>query len=192
MRKIILSLTALLTVAFAVAQEETYGFSEGDVLIGGGIMFNSEKNNNTDATTTSFGIIPMASYFFTENIAVGLSVGYESTKVKSMGTTTEGSLFLVGGHGRYYFTPASRFSLFGELGVSYGTFDNSMYKENMLGVNLTPGINFFLNEHFMLMASLGGLEYTSSKPDIDGAKATTNVGFELKIGKVDLGLAYKF
>lgn len=143
-------------------------------------------------TTNSFGIIPMASYFFTENIAVGLSVGFESTKVKTAHITSKGSMFLVGGHGRYYFTPASRFSLFGEVGVAYGTVDFAGDKINTLGVNVTPGINFFLNEHFMLMASLGGLEYTSSKPDFGGAKATTNVGFELKIGKVDLGLAYKF
>lgn len=192
MRKIILSITALFAVSVVFAQEgdAVGGFSDGDILIGGGIMYNSEKNGNT--TTNSFGVIPMVSYFFTENIAVGLTVGYESTKVKTGNSSVDSSLFLVGGHGRYYFTPASRFSLFGELGVAYSTLDLDGAKINAIGVNLTPGINFFLNEHFMLMASLGGLEYSSAKPDYSGAEATTNVGFELKIGKVDVGLAYKF
>lgn len=191
MKKIILSIAALFVFTLTFAQEETVGgFSKGDVLVGGGIMINSEKDG--DVTTTSFGIIPMVQYFVTDNIAAGLTVGYESHKVKTGNISTDGNVFMVEANGRYVFTPKSRFSLFGQLGVSYSSMDFGLAKLSGVGVSVNPGIHFFLNEHFVLYGALGGLEYTSVKADSPGAEAVTNVGFEFKIAKMDFGLAYKF
>lgn len=191
MRKIILSFATLFTISLAVAQEaESYGFSQGDIAIGGGIMFQSDKDGNT--TTTSFGVIPMADYFFTDHISAGVAIGYESTKVKTGGSTADVNMFLGEIHGRYYLTPGSRFSLFGQLALGYGSTDFGTTKVNAMSVVLNPAINYFISENFALMGSLGGLEYTSEKPDYSGAEASTTFGFELKIATIDLALIYKF
>ncbi len=191
MRKIILSFATLFTISLAVAQEtESYGFAQGDIAIGGGIMFQSDKDGSTK--TTSFGIIPMVDYFFTDNISGGIAIGYESTKVKTANISQDVNMFLGEIHGRYYLTPASRFSLFGQLALGYGSTDLGSSKINAMSVVLNPAINYFISENFALMGSLGGLEYTSAKPDYSGAEASTSFGFELKIASIDLALIYKF
>ncbi len=191
MKKIILSIATLFTIGLAVAQEEeTYGFSQGDIAIGGGIMFQSDKDGIT--TTTSFGIIPMVDYFLTDNISAGIAIGYESTKVKVGSDSADANAVLGEIHGRYYFTPAARFSLFGQLALGYSAMDLGSTKINAMSVVLNPAINYFISDNFALMGSLGGLEYTSAKPDYSGAEASTSFGFELKIASIDLALIYKF
>lgn len=192
MRKFIALFIAVAFVQFANAQEDAVGgFADGDVFIEGGLKYNSQKEG--DQTTSGFGIAPSVGYFFTENVAAGVSISYESAKVStSGGGSVSADVFGFGAFGRYYFTPASRFSVFAELGVDYSTADAGSYKVNTLGVGLRPAVSFFLNENFLLSAKLGGLGYSSSKADFTGAEAITSFGFGLDLNKLQFGLAYKF
>ncbi len=196
MKKIILTVAAVFAFGFANAQEEAKGegFSKGDVFISGSVGFSSNDNKATGVKTDMFNVTPRAAYFVTENIAVGLSLGFAQTK-EADDKATE---FKVGAFGRYYFTPASKFSVFGQLGFDY--FNNKVETSTPLGsveaksngfdVAVAPGVSYFVSKNFALEATFGRLGYRTSKPD--GGEATNNFGLNVDLSNINLGLVYKF
>lgn len=200
MKKIILSVAAVFAFGFANAQEDaSEGFKKGDVFISGAVGFGSTKTG--DFKTSDFIIAPSAGYFVTENIAIGLAFGYESSKVEFGGADATNNTFSVGAFGRYYFTPASKFSFFGQLGVNYNSYDNEFdleagelgdFKGDGFGVALAPGVNYFITKNLSLEASFGILGFETTKPDADGAEKTNSFDFGLDTRDIRLGLVYKF
>jgi opacity protein-like surface antigen len=170
------------------------GFKAGDVFVTGSIGIGSESTG--DDKTNSFNISPKVGYFLMENIAVGGALGYTSGKTESPGIPdVKTSEFSIGAFGRYYVTPASSFSIFGEVGVDYihskieaATEDNS----NAFRIGLAPGVNYFVSEHFALEAKFGILSYRTDKPDADGVEKTDSFNFGLNFTDINLGLIYRF
>ena len=205
MKKIILTAVAIAAFGFANAQDKKAdgaGFSSGDVFVSGAVSITSSNNKNTDTKESGFGITPKLGYFFTENIALGAKVGYESAKTKVAGTTTKDhSEMMFGAFGRYYFTPASQFSIFAELGVDYSTMKHKMMegavmgetvKTNTIGAGLSLGLNYFVSSNFALEANYAALNLTSSKIDAPGEKNTSTFGLGADLSAVSIGLLYKF
>ena len=200
MKKIILSLTALLSIAFVNAQSKSEGFSKGSIYVSGGFGFNSTNDKDTELKSSSYKFSPSAAYFVTSNLAVGakLNFGGGSKDVQVNDTTTattKNSTTGFGVFGRYYFTPASKFSVYANLGVDYNSTKPNTdddFKENELGIAITPGINYFLSNHFSMEASYGRLGYTSTKSNVSGAKGTTSFGLDLDLSTISFGLNYKF
>lgn len=199
MKKIILTVAAVFAFGFANAQEEAKGegFSKGDVFISGSVGFGTSKfTERNNYKEDAFTIAPKAGYFVTDNIAVGLSLGYNSSKVVATegAEATKVNAFSVGAFGRYYFTPASKFSVFGQLGAEYGTakYKPSDLKVNAFAVELAPGINYFFNKNFAVEATWGALSYATAKADVDGAQSSTNFNLGLNLNDIKLGLVYKF
>ncbi|WDO13030.1 porin family protein [Flavobacterium sp. WW92] len=200
MKKIILTVAAVFAFGFANAQEETTeGFKKGDVFISGAVGFGSTKTG--DFKTSDFEIAPRVGYFVTENIAVGVAVGYQSSKVEFGGEDAKNNTLSVGAFGRYYFTPASKFSLFGQLGVNYNSYDNEFdleagelgeFKGDGFGVVVAPGVSYFITKNFSLEATFGILGFETTKPDADGAEKTNSFDFGLDMRDINLGLVYKF
>src|SRR5690554_4554520 len=91
MKKLILSAMAVFALSFAHAQEEesTFGFGEGDIFVEGNIGFGSTNNKNTEVKTSSFEFNPKAGYFISEDLAVGLELGFGSSKEKFDGQDTD-------------------------------------------------------------------------------------------------------
>ncbi|WP_330442069.1 porin family protein [Flavobacterium sp. C4GT6] len=196
MKKVLLSLAAVFAFGLANAQEtENNGFAKGDVFLSGSVGFSSESTG--DVKTNGFNITPSAGYFVSENIAVGLSLGYTSTKDEAPNREDiKYSEFGIGAFGRYYFTPANKFSLFGQLGVGYqnGKYEqgSTEVKSDGFNVAVAPGINYFVSEHFALEATFGILSYSTSKPDFDGAESTDNFDFGVNLDNINFGIVYKF
>lgn len=196
MKKVILSVAAVFAFGFANAQETvSEGFSKGDVFINGAIGFGSTKTG--DNKTTGFEVAPSVGYFLTENVAVGVRLGFTSDKQEDvLVDEIKRTTFSVGAFGRYYFTPASKFSMFGELGVNYGNTKVEQgpgeYKENGFGVQVAPGVSYFIANNFALEATFGVLGYNSVDPDVDGAEKTNSFRFGLDTRDIRLGLVYKF
>ena len=97
MKKIILTVAAVLAFGFANAQDteaKAFGFSKGDVLVEGNLGFGSTNDKNTDEKTSSFEFNPKAGYFLTDKIAVGIDLGIGSDKKKVAGTDTDKNCFL--------------------------------------------------------------------------------------------------
>ena len=191
---------ALLAFGFAQAQETPVtpvignGFNPGDVFITGSIGIGSESTG--DNKTNSFNISPKAGYFISENIALGVALGYASGKQEAPETAdVKTSEFSVGAFGRYYFTPANTFSLFAEVGVDYihskieaVTEDNS----NALRIAFAPGVNYFISKNFALEAKFGILSYRTDNPDADGVQDTDQFNFGLNLSDINIGAIYRF
>jgi len=197
MKKVILSVAALFAFGFANAQETTEGgFANGDVFISGAVGFESSKTG--DNKTNSFEVAPSVGFFVTPNIAVGGRLGYESTKEEGFEFDETLSSFTIGAFGRYYVTPASKFSLFGELFAGYRTskiednIANDEAKSNGFAIQVAPGVSYFLGKNFAIEATWGVLGYNTDKPDFDGAESTDNFAFGLNMRDINLGLIYKF
>ena len=198
MKKLILTAAVLLTVGFASAQEKKEstgaGFSNGDAFISGSFGINSTNDKNTNIKTNGFNIVPRVGYFFSENIALGAQIGYASAKKELSGTTTaDDDILAVGLFGRYYFTPASQFSVFTELGANYTTAKDkiSTVKTNGFNVGLSIGLNYFVSDNFAIEASYAGLNYASEKADVSGAKNVTSFDLGANLNSVSIGLLYK-
>ena len=200
MKKIILTVAAVFAFGFANAQdkkESSEGFSKGDVFVTGAFSLGSTNDKNTDAKTSSFEIAPQVNYFVTENISVGLKVGFASDKADVNGVDTQDdSSVSFGLAGRYYFTPASKFSLFGELGAEYvSTTDNLStpeFKVNGFGAGLGLGMNYFVSSNFSLEAGVGVLNYMSAKPNAEGFDGVSSFNFGGNWNSVSFGVNYKF
>lgn len=206
MKKLLLSAIAVFAFATANAQDGTAtetGFSKGNVFLSGTVGFSSSKQG--DDSTNGFTLAPKAGYFVTNNIALGLGVDLTTSK-NDDGVNTINKQNNFGGQvfGRYYFTPASQFSLFGQLGVGFGsqkhttevtvgnTTTTTETKYNNFGVAVAPGVNYFISKHFSLEASWGVLGYNSNKQDVAGAKAQNDFAFGLNLSNINFGLNYKF
>jgi outer membrane protein W len=198
MKKIIFAAAALFVFGFANAQDKKEatggkGYANGDVYVTGAVSIGSSKEG--DVKETTFEINPMVGFFVTDNIAIGGQIGYASDKIDNDGTTTlDESTLSIGVFGRYYATPASDFSVFGQLGLNYFTTDHgdADFKTNGFDVALRPGINYFLSDHFAIEATFGRLGFTSEKDDTDGAENQTNFGLELDMRSIGFGMTYKF
>ncbi|MFY8068637.1 MAG: outer membrane beta-barrel protein [Flavobacterium sp.] len=201
MKKVLLSAVALLAFGFANAQEEKSngGFSKGDIFISGSVGFGSEKFGDFDSKSTNFS--PAAGYFLTENIALGAQLRISSAEnvnviVPGLGSGTVEKFSSVGADifGRYYFTPADKFSLFGQLAVGFGTDtyeDGGEFEGSSFGINAGLGLNYFVSSNFALQATWAGLGYNSYEVDGVGESYDT-FGLNADLSNINLGLVYKF
>jgi outer membrane protein len=201
MKKIILTVAAVFAFGFANAQEATSsegGFSKGDLFATGSVGFNSDKQD--DAKGSEFYFRPEVGYFLTENIALGLGIDFGSAKNDGLDVYSDAfktNAFGAEVFGRYYFTPASKFSLFAQLGVGFGNvkFEDGAGNEakaNTFGINAGLGANYFLTSNWALQANWAGLGYNSAKADAPGAEAYTSTGLNVDLSAINFGMLYKF
>ena len=203
MKKVLLSAVALLAFGFANAQEEkaNEGFAKGDVFISGAVTLGSAKTG--DFKANAFEVAPKVGYFVTENIAVGASLGFQSLKWDSGAADATNSGFGLGAFGRYYFTPANKFSLFAQLGLDYTTFneefdvtDGTIYGSKLeskeIGFGLGAGMNYFVSSNFSIEAGVAVLGYSSNDNGGNGADKTNTFSFGGDWRAVTFGVNYKF
>ena len=200
MKKIILTVAAVFAFGFANAQDKTEstgeGFAKGNVFLTGAIGFGSEKTG--DVKSSSFTFAPAAGFFVTSNIAIGARLGFtsmtdENPPANDVKTTTfDAEVF-----GRYYFTPASKFSMFGELNVGLGTnkIDNggpTDYDTQTVHANLGAGMSYFLSNHWAIEAGWAGLGFETDDNGGNGAEKTNSFGLNVDLRSIDFGVLYKF
>lgn len=197
MKKLLFAAIALFTFSFTNAQEESSdgGFSQGDVFISGSFGLGSQKYTvEGNYKESNFDIMPRVGYFVSENIALGLGLGYSTSSVQATENADKSKVNTIAAQafGRYYFTPASKFSVFGQLAFEYASVDFDPVKVNGFGFELAPGVNYFLSKNFALEASWGALSYASAKADVTGAESSTDFQLGLDLDNINLGLVYKF
>lgn len=199
MKKILLSAVAIMAFGFANAQETT-GFTKGDIFASGSVGYGSEKTGDNKNNTFNFS--PKAGYFVTNNIAVGVKLGFTSGKdteqVGPASIETKTNTFEAGAFGRYYFTPASQFSFFGELSAGFNSSKTEIdgvpgeSKSNGFNVGVAPGISYFVSKNIALEATFGLLGYKTNKPDFDGAESTDTFNIGANFSDIRFGIVYKF
>jgi opacity protein-like surface antigen len=204
MKKVLLSALAVFAFTFANAQEgETKsegGFSKGDVFVSGSFGFGSEKFGDFyDAS--SFNFSPSVGYFVSENIAIGAMLKISSAENAEVefpgfgsGNVEKFSSFGADIFGRYYFTPADKFSLFAQAAVGFGSNtyeDGGEFKASTFGVNAGLGLSYFVSSNFAIEASWVGLGYNSFTFE-DADDSFNTFGLNGNLSNINLGLVYKF
>jgi len=156
MKKLLLSALAVCAFTFSNAQEDkaevTQGnLVKGDILISGTVGIGSTSNVGgvKDNSENAFNFSPRATFLVSDNIGVGAKIGFGSAKSDSNGTDTmDVQSLTLGAFGRYFFTPSSKFSVFGELGMDYNSWDNKLATTNGkttgFDVAVGPGICYFV------------------------------------------------
>ncbi|MFP3590954.1 outer membrane beta-barrel protein [Chryseobacterium sp. SIMBA_038] len=166
----------------------TAGYFVGtNLAVGLGVGY---KNDKTTKTTT--GIFPTG------------------TVVTEDKDTT--SAFVVAPFVRKYWTIADKLYIFGQLevpmefgqvkeeGVSTTTTGSTVSTTSVsdkanytsIGVNIKPGLDYFLNKNWSIEATFGEFGYNTSKFDVDGAKSVNNYKFGLNLSAVTFGVKYVF
>ncbi|WP_298224328.1 porin family protein [Flavobacterium sp.] len=200
MKKIILSTVAILAFGFANAQDKGgsgEGFSKGDVFLSGQVGFGSSKYTAAgNYKEDSFTFSPSVGYFVTENIALGLGLTISNSSTQATEAADKSKVNTTGFDvmGRYYFTPSNQFSVYGQLGVGYQStkYDAADVKVNGFGVNVGPGVSYFISKNFAMEAGWGVLSYATAKADSTGAESSTDFGLNVNLNDINFGLVYKF
>ncbi|WP_353087327.1 outer membrane beta-barrel protein [Flavobacterium sp.] len=201
MKKIILSLAAVLAFSAANAQDKKeskgFGFSEGNIFVGGLVSYSSEKNDNgtTSVTTSGYEISPEVGYFLTDNFALtaGLSLGNTDNG------TTKTNTFGLNVGGRYYFlNMGERFKTYTNFGFGIGSDDNGgspADKTNTFEIGGGLGINYFVTPNLAIDFRLANvISYSTEKT---GDAKTNTLELEANVFKnffdtPSFGLIYKF
>ncbi|TQD36308.1 porin family protein [Haloflavibacter putidus] len=198
--KIILALLTVFVFSFSQAQErekqvKRIGFQKTDKFISGAIGY-STTSYPDDSKANNFNIAPRFGYFINDFVALGAKIGFSSEKREATNGQElyNNQSLTLGVFGRYYLLPGNRFSVFGEIGVGFGTIKNTTTDSRFNGVNASfnPGLSYFISESFAIEANLGVISYDSVKQDINGADAQEAFEIGLDLNNINLALIYKF
>lgn len=191
MKKIILTVAAVFVLGFANAQDKKeakgFGFSKGDIFVEGSLAMSSTNDKNTEVKTNSMAFTPKAGYLVSDNFAVGLSLGLDSSKSSTAGTdTNKTSGFAFGAFGRYYFLElGQRFKTYTEFGFNVGTEKvgvNSTVKTNTFNLGAGLGMNYFVTPKVAISFGLANvINYGTSKTDQNGDKGSSNMNVNLNV-----------
>lgn len=163
-------------------------FVDTNLAVGLGVGY---KNDNVKVTTEG-NLVPAGTY------------------VNENKTTT--SAFVVAPFVRKYWTLGDKLYIFGQLEVpmEFGQFkdednrtetvgstvtkkstsDKANYTS--IGVNVKPGLDYFLNKNWSIEATFGEFGYNTNKLDVDGAKRVNDYKFGLNLSSVTFGVKYVF
>ena len=186
MKKILMTMVA----AFAAVS------MNAQVYVGGSLGFASYDDGNT--SKTSFKLLPEVGYVLDEDMAVGITFGYEQGNVSNgvdskIGSTDYPQTFSIAPYFRYNFTKMGPVTVFadGELMYASTKAADGAKKDNTFGVGIKPGIAVALGDKLSFVSHLGYLGYNQTKHDVDGAKARSSFGLDLANG-LTFGLYYNF
>ncbi|MEJ5104189.1 MULTISPECIES: outer membrane beta-barrel protein [Chryseobacterium] len=163
-------------------------FVNTNLAVGLGVGY---KNDNTKVTTDG-NLIPTGTF------------------VNENKTTT--SAFVVAPFVRKYWTIGEKLYIFGQLEVpmEFGQFKDedkrtetvgsteaktsTSTKDNFtsIGVNVKPGLDYFLNKNWSIEATFGEFGYNTNKVNVDGAKRVNDYKFGLNLSSVTFGVKYVF
>lgn len=201
MKKIFMTLAAVAVAATMNAQ----------VYLGGALGLGFENKlidkDGKDATGMSFAIKPEIGYNLSDNMAVGIVLGFGvsnngneltalSEKNKGMKLDKSYTTFEVSPYFRYKFVKFDKVDLFIDamIGFNYAKLDEN--SNTIFAVGVRPGIAYTPTDKISLVAKLGnGLFFQSSKAKVNGVSGDAVSKFGLEgntLGALEFGMYYNF
>jgi hypothetical protein len=201
MKKIILTLVAVLAISFANAQESgppKATFSKGDMWIEGGITLTTG-----DTSDDYFAVTPKVGYFLDEKWAVGADINYSTRSyLDAPGNNLDKTnSFGIGGFVRYYFLSLGNFKAFGEAGLGYNHsktdyFVGNSNTYNGIKANIDLGLNYFFTPKWAATFTLAEiLSYNNASPENGDSTSDLTVNINLfnnVFAQPKFGLLYKW
>jgi len=222
MKKVTLSL-ALLGAAFGAHAQ----IATGTKLLSGSIGYSQAENKTENAfydrktKTQNFNLSPTIGYFVAENLAVGATLDFNSTRTKGTDYTyyypyypsqllpspilyefdNKTRTINAGAFARYYKFVGEKVAFFGQAGAGYtNVYSNNNSGDRPQGFygNLLPGFTFFPTNKFALELTARGLSYSrvsvttgQSFNGNDDIKSIQNT-FDVGLGLKDLRVGAAF
>jgi opacity protein-like surface antigen len=202
----------LLAGAIALFGLSNAQIAKGTAYVSGQVDYLKNEFNNGDNTTERLVVLPTIGYFAGTNLAVGLGVGYQTQKDTSVFENISSSVvkhpaFVVAPFVRKYWTLGDKLYIFGQLTapMKFGKTEiertqllpsgsvqtqSSEAKYTEIGVNVKPGLDYFLSKNWSIEATIGEFGYNNNKPK-DG-DATNTYKFGLNLSSVTFGVKYVF
>ncbi len=180
MKKIVLLMAMGFIAVSNLHAQEGEELLKGKWMVGGSFGFS--KDNNSGTETTDFSILPSVGIFLENDFVVGLSAGYEQSKVKIDGVSSKKEFYGVLPYARKYWFPASKLMPFAQGDVRLGWAKDSSADNFAWGVNLRPGLTYRLNDSIAFDAIIGRFGYDNEGKDSD------NYGFGLDLNELRLGI----
>lgn len=173
--------------------------------IGGKGGFNSSGHSESEAKTVSYSVSPYIGYSASEHIIVGLSLGYEGTKLglsdTDKDTYSKNGDIVISPFVRYRKAANEKLGVYGELGFGYGMGNTKSYvadeqvgetsKTSSFNVYVGPGIDYAFSDRWAINALWGALSYKSTKvKDSEGSRS--DLGLNLNPAALTFSLNYCF
>ena len=197
----------ILMAAFAVASVA----ASAQVYVGGSLGFESRNAGEGSKASMAFSIAPEVGYKLSDNLAVGIQLGYSATNdknatevakngVESMeGKKPEGGktygILNVAPYVRYTFAQTGAASFFVDGGV-YASFlagGTDGWKGTIFGVGVRPGVKFAASEKVDVVAKLGYLGWKGGNKDAQAnGYAKSAFGINANNTNLELGILYNF
>ncbi|WP_176829763.1 outer membrane beta-barrel protein [Tenacibaculum sp. MAR_2009_124] len=206
-------LLLLFVTAITVGQNEKQKFNikKGTWMLEGDFSINSVTNEVTDSPNPnnlerfSFSISPKLGYAISNNLVLGLSLGYGYSENEYNGyynSDDSSNTYSIAPYIKKFFPVTSKFALHlqGETSFSYTEANNYDQFGNMTygndrrsyGVSLRPGINYSLSKNVLLEMNFGALRYnhSSEKNDENATKyVNRDFGFNLSSSSLIFGVS---
>ncbi len=179
MNKVFFMAIAAVAISFsATAQTE-----KGKLMLGGNVSYDYQKVENADNASHAFQLAPSVGYFFGDNFAAGLGLGYgyyeNVSGASAFGIADQIHAFQLAPFARAYQGDGD-FKFFGQLSVpmAWGTAhvnDEKIGSLESYGVAVSPGFAWFPTSKIGLELSVKGLYFENNtiNPEI-GSKVTQN------------------
>lgn len=189
MKKLILTLTILFSLMITANAQDV-----GKMWVGGSVGLSSTKIKGADAVT-NYRIMPEFGYMLSENMGLGIALGYShaqsQTEVSETTVTLKTNTFFVNPFVRYNFLKGDIGGLFVDGGIMYAhskvkDFDT---KGDMYGVGFRPGATINIAKNVTFLGKFGNLGYNHTKA---GETKTDWFGFDLDLDQVELGINFVF
>lgn len=204
------------------AQTNPAPIAKGTVYLSGSVGYSQVESNNGNDKLESFNILPTAGFFVADNFAVGLGLGFvtsKDTKISTLGNTVTTSefktpAFVIEPFARKYWTLSDKLYFFGQLAVPMA-FAKAETESTSVTTTITPA-----GTTTSTTSTSSEAKYTSVgvtvKPGLDyflnknwtieatigefgynnfkpkGGVATNNYNFGLDLTAVTIGVKYVF
>ena len=182
--------------------------SAGKIFIGGNLgLYTVVDKTKTEGTTQInstdhyITVLPMAGYYLSEKMAVGIRTGIDIQIYKTPDAFMDKevmSTFVINPFGRYYLI-AGTGGLFAEASVYTGIgsdkeyFEADSFKQNLLtfSAGVSPGVYYYITSKLSLEAKFGWLGYeTDVTKDGDTKEITNFFGLSISPDTFTFGLTY--
>jgi len=195
---------AILTILSCLIGFTSFGqIVKGTKAVGGGISYSNTTQPGylgEEDSDSSFELIPGFGYFASDGFLVGITLGYSTGKATTFGSEIKSSGFAAGPFARYYKqTSNENFAFYGQFSFLFGSgketdSNNQETKTSAIDIAVSPGLVYFLNNHWAVELGFRGIGYNSSDPDKEVDNDNTKT-FEVGLNSFlpsTLGFRYHF
>ena len=183
--KRIVYLVFFLLIAGATAHAQYFAGGSFNLSSTGGSIKSGDTSTDKE-TSTSFKLSPKGGYFLSEDFALGLGIGINTSRERTPGNPEvidKSTGFSFQPFARYYVLHMNKFSLFGEGQLSYSASTSKVESggtttegptTNSYGISVFPGVSYDLNEKVAFEAFINGFNmgytHTTEKTEAGGTE----------------------